>query len=109
MMAKPLIVAQQQRRTAGLRHHYIQIAITIDIRKCGPATYDRLDQIRAALVCGHSFEAHAVLVAAIPEKLGRLTILLQRIHSVDFRLQMAIRREHIQSTIEVVIEKKQTE
>jgi hypothetical protein len=34
-MAKALIVAQQQWRTADLRHHYIQVAITIDIRKRG--------------------------------------------------------------------------
>src|ERR1043165_3840553 len=109
MVAEALIVAQKQRWTADLSQHDVQVAIPINVRKRGATAYDRLEKIRAAFGLGHGFKTHALFVAAIPEQLSGLTILLERIDAVYFRFQMAIGGENVQPAIEVVIEKEQAE
>src|ERR1041385_2783821 len=105
-MTESLIVAKQHRRTRNLRQDHIQIAIPIDIRKRRTSTDDRLEKITTALVCRNSFETHTVFVPAVPEEVRRLTIMLKRIHTVDFRLQMPIGGQDIQSAVEVIIKKE---
>src|SRR5215470_18979439 len=102
MVSEALIVAQQQRRAAYLRHHNIQVSVPIDISEGRPATHDRFQQIRAALRRGHGLETDALFVTAIPEQLRRLTILLQRIQTVYFRLEVPIGGENVQPAIQVI-------
>ena len=49
------------------------------------------------------------LSPAIPEQLGGLAILLVRLGAANVRLQMPVRREHIQPAVEVIIKKEQSE
>ena len=108
MMSELLFVAQQQRRAVDLRHHHIQIAVAIDIRKRQAPPDDRLEDVAAAFFGRDGQEGHS-FSAAIPEELGRLAILLIGLEFVDVLIKVPIGRHHVQASAQIVIEEKQAE
>src|SRR6266542_246114 len=106
MVSKLLIVAQQQRRAVDLCQHNIKVTVAVDVRVCGAAADDRLDQRGTALFGGHHEKTAPCRTAGIPKKLRRLAVMLAGLNFVNFLLEMTVDTEQIQPSIQIVIEKE---
>ena len=68
-----------------------------------------LEQIRPAFLPENRNKTSAAALAGVPEQLRRLAIFLSGLNLADFLLQMPVGRQHVQSSVQIVIEKENAE
>src|SRR5512140_1706632 len=109
MMAKLLVVTEQERRPARLRQDHIQIAVAVDIG-IGRASADNgLKKVAAAFVRSDGEKPKATRIPAIPKKLSGLAVLLAGFDLANLGFKMAIGSEHVQPAVQIIIEEKEAE
>src|SRR6267378_1601170 len=105
-MIQVLIVPEQKGRTANLSQDDIQITVAVDISIGGTAAHDWLEKILSSFPLRNWHKARAAGRARVPKELRGLGIGLALLNLADLLLQMAIRGEHVESAIQIVIEKE---
>src|SRR3954469_19798513 len=101
MFAAWEVVSEEEGRAADLSEDDVEVAVAIDVREGGAAADDGFEEVGTAFAGREGFEADAFFVAAIPEELRGLAILLERVHAMDFGFEMAVGGEHVETAVEI--------
>ena len=108
MVPELLIVSQEHWCASDLGQEEIEVAVTIHIRGGAGTSDQRRAQVADRLV-RHRCESLPLIESGVPEQLRRLFIGLAGIDGIDFTLQMTVGLQQVETTVEVVVQKQDSE